>query len=1285
MLTALQSIQPRLQRIMSTSSKPAARSFFYFENAEANSWLEQTAKQLSCRIYRSTQQENKAPLFSTEISIFRLRDLEVTRVSASHPSKAGSLLIAVAKACVSLNQKLFESSIDTLLKYPIRHISVADDDPPQPLPRKNAEKEISFLQSQRIISNLSIDWQPIFNDEETRYRVTYSCNYPVSQEAKGSISTVGIAKERALAEAIALEELKGQVFSLFREGRLWVSDSENACFDKFLSKQERLQSPQQKDSGLLQQKAEKQSQHLLLQKEAESKRQEKKKQAELDAETKRKEREERCMKNKLAQEEARREKQEKKRMLELELEKRVEEKRKRLELSRLEAENAKKRREERRAKHLLAQLEAEKRKKEKEKRRIEVEAAQELAKRDKMEAAAKNCVFGQKKSSKKSTTNNPSASKRRKSNQKTPKITFKVDSLLKDEIRAFVQLHQEAFPVSDLSVSADESQKASLQLPRLNTFSGFLPEREFPAVASRLSIHANLHEILKSIEENDVTFITGATGSGKTTQMPQFLLFQYLEWKKTRPRLFSSPPRVVMTQPRRIAATSLAKRIGLEVEQNLGVVGCVGHSIRFELSPPPNTQSGSLVVCTAGILLRRLEADPFLDGYSHVILDEVHEREISTDILLYALLRVLKRRPKSLKIILMSATATVERLQHYFTKEGFLVGVPFSKTETTFPISMRYLEDFAPALLAETDGKQSSSEKDSRDYVKALLDGSDSVQLRTPTALIVRLIWQIIQESDHGAILVFLPGMDEIKEVNKALLSAGDGFFLENANCYQIFMLHSQLSGGEFDESVFAASPQGMRKIILSTNVAESSVTIPDVVFVIDSALQRVASYDYTGKIRSLLTQWINFSNLKQRIGRAGRCSPGTYYSLATKKIVDSLQSEKPAEILRSHLDSDCLRIKRLFPEERIEDSLSKFLDPPPEMHVASSVSTLSSLNAINLQGALCSLGRTLARLPLEPTIGKLLLLGCIFRCLDPVLTVVALGSDSIYKASATSESREALKSSISCTKEKLQPAGLSDSDHLIAHHHYQQFLVYGDQYCERNHLNPKVFFRIQTVRGQLEELLISLSIIPSNWSLVDYNVNGENHFLLRYLLSLTEYSNIVWRRSKLRLHNERIPFVMFATNSACYSSKSDSKESALNGVDPQPDKNDVDSGGNSSACGFYFYSEILKTDFQAKISFSSAIPSFFLLMIPGVKISSVGGVFYANGWVSVDVAAEDIALIQALQDCVNRFIDSRLALLVRGTAHNCMQTDRDESLPEKNFRVAFPQLLQRICQIARS
>ena len=389
---------------------------------------------------------------------------------------------------------------------------------------------------------------------------------------------------------------------------------------------------------------------------------------------------------------------------------------------------------------------------------------------------------------------------------------------------------------------------------------------------SKLPAYKMRDQLLSAIRQNQVTVISGDTGCGKTTQVPQLVLDDLIMNNR------GAEANIIVTQPRRISAIGASERIAAERCEKIGQT--VGYSIRLESKKSNKTR---LLLCTTGVLLRRLQCDPDLASVSHVFVDEVHERDLNTDFLLIILKNLLQRR-KSLKLILMSATLNADRFSAYFG-DCPTVSIPGRAQ----PVKEYRLEDALQMTghvitqrsdCAKKGSQKAKDESLSKSELKRLYPKFDQNVIDSLFAvdetitnyeLLAELLQFICTNLEDGAILVFLSGMKEITTAIEALLKIP--YFQDSSNVV-IHPLHSSLSSAE-QTAIFQRPPNGKRKIVISTNIAETSITIDDVVFVVDTGRVKENRYDDLNQMPTLTECWASKASAKQRRGRAGRVKPG--------------------------------------------------------------------------------------------------------------------------------------------------------------------------------------------------------------------------------------------------------------------------------------------------------------------------------------------------------------------------------------------------------------------------
>ena len=497
------------------------------------------------------------------------------------------------------------------------------------------------------------------------------------------------------------------------------------------------------------------------------------------------------------------------------------------------------------------------------------------------------------------------------------------------------------------------------------------PERPIPAIVypEELPVSARREEIARAIAAHQVVIVSGETGSGKTTQLPKICL----ELGRGRRRMIGH------TQPRRLAATSVAKRIAEELNTPLGEV--VGYQVRFNDHTGPNA---SVKLMTDGILLAESQRDPLLKRYDTIIIDEAHERSLNIDFLLGYLKQLLPRRP-DLKLIITSATIDAERFAAHFAAESGKHAPVIEVSGRLYPVEVRYRpvqqplsDDEAAAPQRKGANGERLSGDEERDLIDAIVDAVDECARHGP-----------------GDVLVFLPGEREIRESAEALRK-------RHPAGTEILPLYARLSQAE-QEQIFR--PKGnARRVVLSTNVAETSLTVPGIRFVVDSGLARIKRYSWRNKVEQLRIEPISRASANQRAGRCGRVGPGVCIRLYDETDFNGRAAFTDPEVLRSSLASVILRMKSLGLDD-IERF--PFVEAPPGRAVADGYHLLLELGAITPvqaddndaddgatgTGAAYELTRTgqeLAKLPVDPRIGRMVLAAREQQCLAEMLIIAS-------------------------------------------------------------------------------------------------------------------------------------------------------------------------------------------------------------------------------------------------------------------------------------------------------
>ncbi|KAL9324999.1 hypothetical protein ACSQ67_005644 [Phaseolus vulgaris] len=532
-----------------------------------------------------------------------------------------------------------------------------------------------------------------------------------------------------------------------------------------------------------------------------------------------------------------------------------------------------------------------------------------------------------------------------------------------------------------------------------------------------------------------------------------------------------------------------------------------------------------VLFCTTGILLRRLLDDKNLKGITHIIVDEIHERGINEDFLLVVLKDLLACKPE-LKLILMSATLDAELFSSYFNSVSTMKIPGF-----TYPVRTHFLED-----ILEMSGYRLTPENQFDDYgqeriwkmdkqvprkrksqlsssVEDVLRAADfnyySLQTReslscwNPDCIgfnhIEYILCNICEDERPGSILVFMIGWDDINALKEKLLQNP---VLSDPNRVLLLMCHGSMDSLE-QRLMFEEPKDGVRKIVLATNIAETSITINDIVFVIDCGKAKESSYDALNNTRCLLPTWISKVSVQQRKGRAGRVQPGECYHLYPRCVYDSFKEHQLPEILRMPLQSLCLQIKSLKLGS-ISEFLSRALQAPEILAVQNAIQYLKTIGALDKNENLTILGRQLAVLPMEPKLGKMLIFGVIFNCLDPILTIVAGLSvrDPFLTPLDKKDLAQAAKSQFSHDY----------SDHLAIVRAYDSWKDAEidnaeHDYCWKNFLSPQSMKVIDALRVEFLSLLKDIGLVDRN--MTSCNAWSYDMYLIRAAICYGLYPGI--------------------------------------------------------------------------------------------------------------------------------------------------------------------------------
>lgn len=567
-----------------------------------------------------------------------------------------------------------------------------------------------------------------------------------------------------------------------------------------------------------------------------------------------------------------------------------------------------------------------------------------------------------------------------------------------------------------------EDQQESGDYRKRSQFSGVLIDRGAEEAVSDfaktktikqqrqfLPIFAVRDQLMRDIRDNQVIVIVGKTGSGKTTQLAQYLY----EDK------FASGGLIVCTQPRRVAAVSVARRVAEEMECNLG--STVGYAIRFDSCVSKQT---AIKYCTEGILVREYMSDPLLSSLSVIIMDEAHERSLNTDVL-FGILKLVLRRRLDLKLIVTSATLDSSKFANFFGSCP-VIEIP----GRTFPVETHHLK--VPC----------------EDYVEAA----------------IKQILTIHVSHGEGDLLVFMTGQEDIEAIC-VLLAEKIAKNSQHFAPLRILPIYSLLPS-DLQAQIFEKAPPGTRKCIVATNIAETSLTVDGIKYVIDCGFAKVKVYNPRIGIDSLQVSPVSQANANQRAGRAGRTSAGHAYRMYTQRAYNNeLLTTSVPEVQRTNLASIVLLLKSLKIHNVMEFD---FMDAPPTETLKSAMFQLWLLGALDANGQITRLGNQCALFPLDPPLSKLLIEGCALGCSSEVLTIVAaLTVPTIFFRPPGRESES------DSAREKFF---VPESDHLTLLHVYQQWTMNhcSARWCTEHFVHVKALMRVRDIRSQLVDIMKS-------------------------------------------------------------------------------------------------------------------------------------------------------------------------------------------------------------------
>ena len=525
----------------------------------------------------------------------------------------------------------------------------------------------------------------------------------------------------------------------------------------------------------------------------------------------------------------------------------------------------------------------------------------------------------------------------------------------------------------------------------------------------KLPVYPYREEFLAAVKDHQVLILVGETGSGKTTQIPQFL----------HEIGYSELGKIGCTQPRRVAAMSVAARVATEMNVKLGHE--VGYSIRFENCTGPST---ILQYMTDGMLLREILTEPDMASYSCLVIDEAHERTLHTDIL-FGLVKDIVRYRKDLKLIISSATLDAEKFSKYFDDASI-----FMIPGRMFPVDIYYTK--APEA----------------DYVDAS---------------VVTVLQIHVSQKLGGDILVFLTGQDEIEAAAEILTQRTKNLGNRIAELI-ICPIYANLPSDQ-QSKIFEKTPKGSRKVVLATNIAETSLTISGICYVIDCGFSKQNSYNARTGMESLMVTPISQAAANQRSGRAGRTQAGKCFRLYTAwSFQKELEPNTTPEILRTNMGNVVLMLKSMG----INDLMSfDFMDRPPPEALIRALEQLYALGALNDRGELTKLGRRMAEFPLDPMLSKAVIASEKYKCTSEVLSSVSmlsLGASVFYRPK---------EKAVHADTARLNFARGGGGDHISLMRCYNEWAAteYSQQWCFENFVQVRSMKKARDIREQLEGL----------------------------------------------------------------------------------------------------------------------------------------------------------------------------------------------------------------------
>ena len=592
---------------------------------------------------------------------------------------------------------------------------------------------------------------------------------------------------------------------------------------------------------------------------------------------------------------------------------------------------------------------------------------------------------------------------------------FVKQDLLESENVPLIGRNSENLRLKDVNDFINERENKEGSMSKLEA--DLLMKKNIQYQRKILPIFEYKEKILELLKTNQIIIIEGETGSGKTTQIPQYLYESgYCNNKK----------KICITQPRRVAAMSVATRVAFEMNVKCGHE--VGYAIRFEENVTLTTK---IIYMTDGIFLRYLLSDNQMSDFSVIIIDEAHERSIYTDVI-FGIIKQLIQKRKDLRVIISSATLSTTKFQNYFF-EAPVIQVPGRR----YPVDIYYTKSPEP------------------DYIEAAVITALQIHISQADELFK-------EENYGGDILIFLTGQEEIELAKRMINNQLKKLRGQIPNCV-VLPIYAALPSEE-QAKIFLPVVRGERKIILATNIAETSITINGIAYVIDSGFCKQMCYDPRTGLETLAITPISKANAKQRAGRAGRVRPGKCFRLYTSSSYENeLEDDNVPEIQRNNLISMILLMKSLGINNLLDFD---FMDPPPHEILIKALEQLYALGALNTEGTLTQSGLKMIQLPIDPSLTKCILSSLKYKCFNQVLTIVSMLSigASVYYESNDDKSDSNKAHSMFEHRE---------GDHFALLQIYNQWeeTDFSNIWCKENFIHPKAMQKARNIKEQLEHI----------------------------------------------------------------------------------------------------------------------------------------------------------------------------------------------------------------------